>query len=191
MTCDYRRDGRYDSGTGFCRLLCIKRGTDDPGTVSGSSFRFSSGKMIRWICSLILILYSCIAIFVLAVTVLDSLKTKGNPISNFVGLLKEISFSSYASVLIGYFMVGMTVPVQVSILPITKPVIFTMALITAIGQWNDFYMPMVLPGDKNVTTLTLAIYRYVGQFTKYKSGFMAAVVITLIPIIILYFAFSS
>lgn len=27
------------------------------------------------------------------------------------------------------------------ILPITKPVIFTMALITAIGQWNDFYMP--------------------------------------------------
>ena len=147
MTCDYRRDGRYDSGTGFCRLLCIKRGTDDPGTVSGSSFRFSSGKMIRWICSLILILYSCIAIFVLAVTVLDSLKTKGNPISNFVGLLKEISFSSYASVLIGYFMVGMTVPVQVSILPITKSVIFTMALITAIGQWNDFYMPMVLPGD--------------------------------------------
>ena len=118
MTCDYRRDGRYDSGTGFCRLLCIKRGTDDPGTVSGSSFRFSSGKMIRWICSLILILYSCITIFVLAVTVLDSLKTKGNPISNFVGLLKEISFS-----------------------------IFTMALITAIGQWNDFYMPMVLPGD--------------------------------------------
>ena len=90
-----------------------------------------------------------------------------------------------------YFMVGMTVPVQVSILPITKSVIFTMALITAIGQWNDFYMPMVLPGDKNVTTLTLAIYRYVGQFTKYKSGFMAAVVITLIPIIILYFAFFS
>ena len=75
------------------------------------------------------------------------IKDKGNPISNFVGLLKEISFSSYASVLIGYFMVGMTVPVQVSILPITKPVIFTMALITAIGQWNDFYMPMVFPGD--------------------------------------------
>lgn len=32
------------------------------------------------------------------------------------------------------------------ILSITKPVIFTMALITAIGQWNDFYMPMVLLG---------------------------------------------
>lgn len=77
------------------------------------------------------------------------------------------------------------------ILPITKPVLFTMALITAIGQWNDFYMPMVLLGDKKVTTLTLAIYRYIGQFMRYMSESMAAVVITLIPIIIIYFLFSS
>jgi len=76
-------------------------------------------------------------------------------------------------------------------LPITKPVMFTMALITAIGQWNDFYLPMVLLGKKNVTTLTLAIYRYIGQFTKYMSESMAAVVVTLIPVIIIYFAFSS
>lgn len=260
----------------------------------------TSGKVIRRICSLILILYSCITIFVLVVTVMDSLKTKGDLVTNFVGLPKKISLASYASVLIdgefllyfknsliltvcgtvgcillssmaaygiaryqfkgkgiltGYFMVGMMVPVQVSILPlfiilrnlgllnklsglilvyisgismsclifqkffrtiptaleesarldgcsdlrlffkiilpITKPVIFTMALITAIGQWNDFYMPMVLLGNKNVTTLTLAIYRYVGQFTKYMSESMAAVAITLIPIIVIYFVFSS
>ncbi len=267
---------------------------------SNSEVLSTSGKIIRWTCSIILILYSFFTIFVLAVTVMDSLKTKGDLVTNFVGLPKEISFSSYLSVLvdgdfllyfknsliltvcgtvgcillssmaaygiaryqfkgkgmlIGYFMIGMMVPVQVSILPlfiilrnlgllnkllglilvyisgismsclifqkffrtipvaleesarldgchdlriffsiilpITKPVIFTMALITAIGQWNDFYMPMVLLGNKNVTTLTLAIYRYIGQFTKYMSESMAAVVITLIPIIIIYFAFSS
>ena len=77
------------------------------------------------------------------------------------------------------------------IIPICKPVLFTMALITAIGQWNDFYMPMVLLGDKKVTTLTLAIYRYIGQFMRYMSESMAAVVITLIPIIVIYFLFSS
>ena len=77
------------------------------------------------------------------------------------------------------------------ILPICKPVIFTMALITAIGQWNDFYMPRVLLGNKNVTTLTLGIYRYIGQFIRYMSESMAAVIITLIPIIIIYFLFSS
>lgn len=260
----------------------------------------TSGKIIRWIFSIVLILYSMITIFVLAVTVMDSLKTKGDLVTNFVGLPKSVSFASYAAVLVegdfllyfrnsviltvcgtvgcillssmaaygitryqfrgknllsGYFMIGMMVPVQVSvlplfiilrnlglvnhllglilvyisgismsclifqkffrtiptaleesarmdgchdlqvffriILPITKPVMFTMALITAIGQWNDFYLPMVLLGKKNVTTLTLAIYRYIGQFTKYMSESMAAVVITLIPVIIIYFAFSS
>ena len=76
-------------------------------------------------------------------------------------------------------------------LPISKPVIFTMALITAVGEWNDFYMPMVLLGNKKTTTLTLAIYRYLGQFTKYMGQSMAAVIITLIPVIVIYFMFSS
>ena len=58
-------------------------------------------------------------------------------------------------------------------------------------EWNDFYMPMVLLGSKNVKSLTLAIYQYISQFTRYMSESMAAVIITLIPVIILYFLFSS
>lgn len=77
------------------------------------------------------------------------------------------------------------------ICPISKPVIFTMALITGIGQWNDFYMPMVLLGGERVKPLTLAIYQYIGQFTRYMNESMAAVVVTLIPIVILYFLFST
>jgi len=77
------------------------------------------------------------------------------------------------------------------ILPISKPIIFTMALISAIGVWNDFYMPMVLLGTKRTRTLTLAIFQYIRQFTKYMSESMAAVVITLIPILVIYFLFSS
>ena len=65
------------------------------------------------------------------------------------------------------------------------------ALITAIQEWNDFYMPMVLLGSKNTRTLTLSVYQYMGQFMKYMGESMAAVIITLIPIIILYFVFSS
>lgn len=266
----------------------------------GGEVLSASGKVIRSIISAVLILYTCITIFVIAVTFLDSLKTKGDLVSNFVGLPKQLSFDSYKevlqkgeflryfknsliltvfgtggcillssmaaygiaryefkgrSLLSSYFLIGMMVPIQVSvlplflilrnmgllnnllgvilvyisgismsclifqkffrtipkaleesarldgchdmkvffriILPICKPVLFTMALITAIGQWNDFYLPMVLLGDKKVTTLTLAIYRYIGQFTRYMSESMAAVVITLIPVTIIYFLFSS
>jgi raffinose/stachyose/melibiose transport system permease protein len=77
------------------------------------------------------------------------------------------------------------------IIPVSKPVLLSMALITAVMQWNDFYMPMVLLGSRLTKTLTLAIYQYVGQFAKYMSESMAAVVITLIPVIILYFLFSN
>lgn len=276
-----------------------KKAKSDKACQNGAGVLSRSAKIIRWTISMLLILYSLITVFVIGVTVLDSLKTQTDLVTNFVGLPRAVSFDSYKAVLQGdfiryflnsvivttcgtmgcillssmtaygisryefkgksvlssYFLIGMMVPIQVSILPlflmlrkmgllnhltglilvyisgismsclifqkffktlpkaleesarldgchdvkvffkiilpICKPVIFTMALITAIGQWNDFYMPMVLLGDKKVTTLTLAIYRYIGQFIRYMSESMAAVVITLIPIIIVYFLFSS
>ncbi|MDR2629762.1 MAG: carbohydrate ABC transporter permease [Spirochaetaceae bacterium] len=77
------------------------------------------------------------------------------------------------------------------IIPVSKPVILSMALINGIIHWNDFYMPMVLIGSSATKTLTLAIYQYVGRFARYMSESMAAVVITLIPAVILYFLFSN
>ncbi len=77
------------------------------------------------------------------------------------------------------------------ILPLCKPVIVTIALLTAITQWNDFYMPMVFLGKKDNYTLTLGIYKYLSNFVKHMNVSFAAVVITLIPVIILYFLFSK
>lgn len=259
-----------------------------------------TARTARGVLAAILIVYTFTTVFVIGITLLDSLKTKGDLVSNFVGLPKAISFDSYKKILFegdfinyfknsiiltvggtasctflaaltaygisrydfkgksfltAYFLIGMMVPVQVSVLPlflilkkigllnrlpgmilvymagismacfvfqkffrtipveleesarldgagdftiffriifpVCKPVIATMALITAIQEWNDFYMPMVLLGSKNVKSLTLAIYQYISQFTRYMSESMAAVIITLIPVIILYFVFSS
>lgn len=259
-----------------------------------------SAKIIRWIFSIVLLLYTSITIFVIGITVMDSMKSKGDLVTNFVGLPKAWTLENYIKVLteenllryaansvflvvvgtlgclflgaltaygisrfefkgkgfiVAYFLIGMMVPIQVSVLPLflilrtigllnnllglalvyvsgismgcfifqkffqtipmameesarmdgagdfkiffriivplCKPVIMTVALITAIGQWNDFYMPMVLLGKRSTYTLTLIIYQYIGQFTKHMGESMAAVIITLIPIIVLYFLFSS
>ena len=259
-----------------------------------------TAKTIRWLVSFILILYTCFTIFVFAVTLLDSFKSKSDLVTNFTGWPKKFVLESYIKILLyddfflyfrnsfiltlfgtagcillsamaaygiaryqfkgkafvtSYFLIGLMVPVQVSVLPIflmlkkigllnhllgmiliyisgismscfifqkffktipaaleesarldgagdfgiffriicpiSKPVLFTMALITGIGQWNDFYMPMVLLGGEKVKPLTLAIYQYIGQFTRYMNESMAAVVVTLIPIVILYFLFST
>ncbi|MDY6308518.1 MAG: carbohydrate ABC transporter permease [Oribacterium sp.] len=77
------------------------------------------------------------------------------------------------------------------ILPVSKPVVFTMSLLSAVGIWNDFYMPMVLLSKKSKQTLTLLIYTYMSQFIRKMDIAFAAVVITLIPMIILYCLFST
>ena len=59
----------------------------------------TSAQVIRWTCSILLILYSCITIFVLAVTLMDSLKTQTDLATNFVGLPAAISFENYVKVL--------------------------------------------------------------------------------------------
>lgn len=277
-----------------------KAKANDFSITSGNGVMSGKAKAIRWLISIILIIYTCFTIFVVGATLLNSLKTKSDLVTNFVGLPKAITLENFATILLeddfllyfrnsliltvcgtlgciilsamvaygiaryefkgksllsSYFLIGMMVPIQVSVLPlflilrqlgllnhliglvlvyisqismsclifqkffrtipkaleesarldgchdlkiffrivlpICKPVIFTMSLITAIGYWNDFYMPMVLLGNKNVRTLTLAIYQYIGQFTKYMSESMAAVIVTLIPIVIIYFLFSS
>lgn len=77
------------------------------------------------------------------------------------------------------------------ILPICKPVIFTVALINSVTIWNDFYMPLVFLSKASVRTLTLGLYKYLEDFLRSWDVAFAAVVITLIPVVIVYFAFSD
>ena len=77
------------------------------------------------------------------------------------------------------------------ILPVCKPVIFTVSLIVSVGYWNDFYLPMILLSKKAKYTLTLVIFNYLGQFVKRMDVSFAAVVITLVPVILLYCFFRD
>ncbi len=76
-------------------------------------------------------------------------------------------------------------------MPICKPVLSTIALINFVSIWNDFYMPLVFLGKANVRTLTLGVYKYMENFLKSWNFAFAAVIITLIPVIIMYFLFSN
>lgn len=77
------------------------------------------------------------------------------------------------------------------ILPICKPVIFTVALINSVTIWNDFYMPLIFLSKPAVRTITLGVYSYMSNFLRYWDLAFSAVVITLIPVLIIYFVFSN
>ena len=56
-------------------------------------------KVIRWTISILLILYTSIAIFVTVVTLLDSVKTKPDLLKSFISIPSSITFDAYKTVL--------------------------------------------------------------------------------------------
>lgn len=74
--------------------------------------------------------------------------------------------------------------------PISKPVFATVGILNFVTIWNDFYMPLVFLTKKEVRTLTLGIYRYMNNFLANWHLVFAAVTLALIPVLIMFFAFS-
>ncbi len=77
------------------------------------------------------------------------------------------------------------------VVPISKPVIFTVGLLNFVQLWNDFFMPLVFLTKTSVRTLTLAVYSYSANFLANWDKIFAAATIALIPVIIVYFMFSE
>lgn len=77
------------------------------------------------------------------------------------------------------------------VLPVMRPVVFTVALLNFIMIWNDFYMPLVFLTKSTMKTLTLGIYAYTADFLSNWNKVFAGVAIALLPIIAIYFMFSE
>lgn len=76
-------------------------------------------------------------------------------------------------------------------MPISKPVIFTVMTVSFVQIWNDFYLPLVFLAKRSLHTLTLAIYQYLANFLAYWNYVFAAATLALIPVIIVFVIFSD
>lgn len=76
-------------------------------------------------------------------------------------------------------------------LPLTKPIMATVALLSVINIWNDFFMPLVFLTKESMRTVTLGVYRYMSNFMANWHLVFAAASISLIPIVILFIFFSE
>lgn len=77
------------------------------------------------------------------------------------------------------------------IMPICKPIMTTVAIIQTFSCWNEFSFALVLIKDKALQTVPLAMTNFKGQFASDYPKQMAAMLLTMAPIIILYFIFSK
>lgn len=77
------------------------------------------------------------------------------------------------------------------IFPICKPILVTVAIIQVFSCWNEFSFALVLIKDVALQTVPLALTQFKGQFASDYPKQMAAMLITMAPIVVLYFAFSK
>jgi len=77
------------------------------------------------------------------------------------------------------------------ILPICKPILVTVAIIQVFSCWNEFSFALVLIKDVGLQTVPLALTQFKGQFASDYPKQMTAMLITMAPIVVLYFAFSK
>lgn len=77
------------------------------------------------------------------------------------------------------------------IMPICRPIMVTVAIIQSFGCWNEFSFALVLIKNQALQTVPLALTQFTGQFNSDYPKIMSAMLVTMAPIVILYFIFSK
>ncbi len=77
------------------------------------------------------------------------------------------------------------------VLPLAKPALATVAILTFMFSWNDFMGPLIYLSDKMKGTLALGLGMFVGQYVTEWSVLMAASLLMMLPMILIFFFFQK
>lgn len=72
------------------------------------------------------------------------------------------------------------------IIPLSKPVLATVVILSIISTWNDFITPYLYLSDKAQRTLASGLYLFVGTYSVDYTVMCAGVILVATPIIIAY-----
>jgi multiple sugar transport system permease protein len=71
-------------------------------------------------------------------------------------------------------------------LPLTRPALITVALITAIPTWNEYLLTRVSLNDESTYTLPLGLQTLAAQNVPHYNNLMAGALIVVVPVILLF-----
>jgi multiple sugar transport system permease protein len=74
------------------------------------------------------------------------------------------------------------------VLPVCRPVLLTLGVLTFMGTWNDFLWPLVVLTDDSMYTLPVALANLLGEHVQDVELMMAGSVLTVAPVVVLFFA---
>jgi raffinose/stachyose/melibiose transport system permease protein len=70
--------------------------------------------------------------------------------------------------------------------PLTRPALVTVGIYNGLTIWNGFLLPLILIQSPNQRPLPLALWAFQGQYSINVPAVLASVVLTTLPILILY-----
>jgi len=77
------------------------------------------------------------------------------------------------------------------ILPELRPTLAAVTVLTFIGKWNDFLGPLIYLTDTHNWTIELALNGFIGRYSTVFNLQMAASLMSMLPILLLYFIASK
>ncbi|HET6293146.1 MAG TPA: carbohydrate ABC transporter permease [Kribbella sp.] len=76
-------------------------------------------------------------------------------------------------------------------LPLTKPALATLAILTFLGSWNNFLWPLVIAQTEDKYTLPVALALYsTGQNAQNFGLLMAGAVVVVVPVLVIFLVFQ-
>ena len=78
------------------------------------------------------------------------------------------------------------------VMPLCKPALATLAILTFLGSWNNFLWPLVVSSTEDMYTLPVALALYsVGQNSTQYGLLLAGAMVVVVPILIVFFALQK
>ncbi len=77
------------------------------------------------------------------------------------------------------------------VLPNAKPALATVSILTFMFTWNDFLGPLIYLSDQAKGTIALGLGMFVGQYVTEWSLLMAASMLMMLPMLIIFFVFQK
>lgn len=77
------------------------------------------------------------------------------------------------------------------VVPLSKPLLATLGIMTFLGSWNSFLSPLIFLLDERKFTLPMVMAMLQGRFPGKDNWQMAGATISIVPVLILFFIFQK
>lgn len=72
------------------------------------------------------------------------------------------------------------------VFPLLKPTTATLVILNVLAFWNDYLLPSLVLGRRELFTLPLSTYAFYGTYSADYGSIMAGLLLTVLPILVLY-----